>query len=83
MYENGKKMKMVQEMGKYNFIVVRCLHWKIFWVPQVCWYPSLSDADKHRAGSPISRGRWKRGQGARKPLEQMFCLGLRCSLGLG
>ena len=78
----GKKMKMVQEMGKYNFIVVRCLHWEILWVPQACWCPSLSDGDKHRAGSPISGGRWRRWQGGQEAPRANVLLRTEMFLGL-
>lgn len=39
MYENGKKMKMVQETGKYNFIVVRCYTEKYFGYPRFAGVP--------------------------------------------
>lgn len=90
MYENGNYMTRTEQgMGWVNVILLfQVLELKtILQVPQVCRCPrcalSLSDGDQHRAGSPSCGWRGRRGQAARKPLQQKFCLGPRLSLDLG
>lgn len=49
---------MVQETGKYNFIVVGATLKNILGTPGLLVSQS-GDEDKHRVSSPISRGRRK------------------------